>query len=153
MLAFLNFKQDDIGHEFRTDVAWMNMKTHELFSDRGRIIYLQLPYFTKEADACENIYERIIYVLKHMDILERMPWVAQDAVFKKLAEIAKGDDRRKYDASLRSYRDTLAVMEGQYLDGRAEGIAETARKMKGMGIAASVISQATGLTPEEIDAL
>jgi len=35
MLAFLNFKQDDIGHEFRTDVAWMNMKTHELFSDRG----------------------------------------------------------------------------------------------------------------------
>ena len=101
-----------------------------------------------------------------MDILERMPWVAQDAVFKKLAEIAevaslKGDDRRKYDASLRSYRDTLAVMEGQYLDGRAEGlsqgraegIAETARKMKAMGIAASVISQATELTPEEIDAL
>ena len=95
-----------------------------------------------------------------------MPWVAQDAVFKKLAEIAevaslKGDDHRKYDASLRSYRDTLAVMEGQYLDGRAEGlsqgraegIAETARKMKAMGIAASVISQATELTPEEIDAL
>ena len=97
-----------------------------------------------------------------MDILERMPWVAQDAVFKKLAEIAevaslKGDDRRKYDASLRSYRDTLAVMEGQYLDGRAEGraegIAQTARKMKAMGIAASVISQVTGLTTAEIDAL
>ena len=87
-----------------------------------------------------------------------MPWVAQDAVFKKLAEIAevaslKGDDRRKYDASLRSYRDTLAVMEGQYLDGRAEGIAETARKMKADGIPTGTIAKYTGLTPEEIEAL
>ena len=96
-----------------------------------------------------------------MDILERMPWVAQDAVFKKLAEIAKGDDRRKYDASLRSYRDTLAVMEGQYLDGRAEGlsqgraegIAETARKMKADNMPIELIAKYTGLTPDEIAVL
>jgi len=61
--------------------------------------------------------------------------------------------RRKYDASLRSYRDTLAVMEGQYLDGRAEGIAETARKMKADGIPTGTIAKYTGLTPEEIEAL
>lgn len=47
-----------------------------------------------------------------MDILEIMPWIAQDAVFKKLADIAevaslKGEERRKYDASLCSYRDTF----------------------------------------------
>ena len=101
-----------------------------------------------------------------MDILERMPWVAQDAVFKKLAEIAevaslKGDDRRKYDASLRSYRDTLAVMEGQYLEGRAEGlsqgraegIAETARKMKADNMPIELIAKYTGLTPDEIAVL
>ena len=55
-----------------------------------------------------------------MDILQRMPWMAQDAVFKKLSEIAEvasldKEERRKYDESLRHYRDTIIVMEGQYL--------------------------------------
>lgn len=54
-----------------------------------RLIYLQLPYFTKETDDCENDFERIIYVLKHMDVLKRMPWILQDSVFKKLSEIAE----------------------------------------------------------------
>ena len=52
-----------------------------------------------------------------MDILERMPWLAQDAVFQKLASIAEvaalsKEDREKYDESLRKYRDTISVMEG-----------------------------------------
>lgn len=50
-----------------------------------------------------------------MDILQRMPWMAQDAVFKKLSEIAEvasldKEERRKYDESLRHYRDTIIVM-------------------------------------------
>ena len=73
LVAFLNFKLNDISSEFRTDVALMDMKRHTLFSDKVRLTYLQLPYFTKEADDCENIFERIIYVLKNMDILQRMP--------------------------------------------------------------------------------
>ena len=131
-----------------------------------QIIYLQLPYFIKEPDDCNDIFERIIYVLKHMDVLERMPWMAQNAVFQRLSEIAEvaslnKDERQKYDASLRSYRDTLAVMEGQFLEGeakgraegRAEGIADTARKMKSDGLPIDTIVKYTGLTTEEIGAL
>ena len=170
LVAFLNFKQDDIGKEFRTDVSWMDMKYHTPFSDKGRIIYLQLPYFDKEADECNNIFERFIYVLKHMDVLQRMPWLAQDAVFKRLSEVAEvaaldKDERQKYDASLRHYRDTLAVMEGQYLEGedkgRAEGRAEgreeerqsMARRMKDDGVPVETISKYTGLTVDEVNAL
>ena len=91
-----------------------------------------------------------------------MPWVAQDAVFKKLSEITdiaslNKEERKKYDESLRHYRDTLIVMEGQYLEGeakgRAEGIRDTARKMKADGLPLDVISKYTGLTAEEIEAL
>ena len=166
LVAFLNFRQDDIGKEFRTDVAWMDMKTHKVFSDKGRLIYLQLPYFTKEPDECNDIFERIIYVLKHMDVLERMPWMAQNAVFQRLSEIAEvaalsKEERRDYDASLKSYRDTLSVMEGQFLEGekkgRAEGevlgITKTARNLKAMGLSVADIAKATGLTAEEIGAL
>ena len=113
----------------------------------------------------------MIYTLKHMDVLQRLPWPAQNAVFQKLSSIAdvaslSKEDRRKYDANLKAYRDTIAVMEGQYLEGeqkgiekgRAEGEAigaqkkamDNARKMKELGMAADVISQVTGLPEEEI---
>ena len=120
LVAFLNFKLPDISSEFRTDVALMDMRRRTAFSDKVRLIYLQLPYFSKDADDCNDIFERFIYVLKHMDILQRMPWMAQDAVFKKLSEIAEvaslsNEDRRRYDESLRHYRDTIVVMEGQFM--------------------------------------
>ena len=144
----------------------MDMKERTLFSDKVRLVYLQLPYFTKEADECETIFEKIIYTLKHMDILQRMPWMAQNAVFKRLSEIAEvaslnSEERRKYDESLRAYRDTIAVMEGQFAqgelkgraEGRAEGILSIARKMKQKGKPVSEIAEMTDLSPEEIDQL
>ena len=167
LIAFLNFKLSDISGDFRTDVTLMDMKHRTVFSDRMRLVYLQLPYFTKEADECENVFEQFIYVLKHMDVLQRMPWLAQDAVFKKLSEIAEvasltKEERRQYDESLRHYRDTIVVMEGQYEqgerkgravgreEGRAEGIMEVARNLRNMGMSAHDVAKATGLTVEEV---
>ena len=47
-----------------------------------------------------------------MDILERMPWMAQNAVFQRLSEIAvvaslNEEQRMKYDANMKAYRDTI----------------------------------------------
>lgn len=174
LVAFLNFDTSDISKDFRTDVALMDMKHRTVFSDKVRLIYLQLPYFTKEADDCKNDFERIIYTLKNMDILQRLPWAAQDAVFKRLSEIAEvasmdRNERLRYDESLRAYRDTFAVMEGQYLQGRAEGEAkgraegraegrtegllDVARKMKSKGKSLEEIIEMTDLTEEEINQL
>ena len=167
LIALLNFKREDISKEFRTDVTLMDMKRKTLFSDKVRMVYLQLPFFTKELDECETLFEKLIFVLKHMDVLQRMPWLAQDAVFQKLASIAdvaslSKQERLAYDENLRKYRDTIAVMEGQYLEGmekgevkgRAEGRAEAncdnARKMKADGMAIELIAKYTGLTTEEI---
>ena len=180
LVSFLNFKLSDISGDFRTDVALMDMKRRTVFSDKVRLIYLQLPYFTKEADECESVFERFIYVLKHMDILQRMPWMAQDAVFKKLSEIAEvasldKEERKKYDESLRAYRDTIVVMEGQFMagerkgreegerkgreegreegerKGRAEEKLNIARKMKARGMSAEEIAEMTGISVREIE--
>lgn len=162
LVAFLNFKISDISKDFRTDVALMDMKERTLFSDKVRLVYLQLPYFTKEAEECETIFEKIIYTLKHMDILQRMPWMAQNAVFKRLSEIAEvaslnSEERRKYDESLRAYRDTLAVMDGQFVQGEQKGRAEeklaNARSLKENGVPADIIAKSLGLTAEEIERL
>ena len=166
LVAMLNFTLQDIGTTFRTDVALMDMKSKELFSEKVRMIYLQLPYFKKEAEECENDFERWIYVLKHMETLNRLPWMAQDSVFERLAQIADisaltKEERIKYDRSIKQYRDAISVYEGARLEGRAEGLAEgrtegvlsTARNMKAKGLSTELIMEITGLTAEAIEAL
>ena len=94
-----------------------------------------------------------------MDILERMPWAAQNSVFQKLASIAEvgalsKEDRIKYDESLRKFRDTISVMEGQRLEGKAEGRAEekltNARSLKANGVPLDIIAKSLNLTDKEI---
>ena len=169
-VAMLNFTLADIGSTFRTDVALMDMKSKEYFSDKVRMIFLQLPYFTKEAEACKNDFERWIFVLKHMDTLTRLPWMAQNAVFERLAQIADisaltKEERLKYDEGIKQYRDAISVYEGAILSGRAEGLKEglkegeargilsTARNMKAAGLESGLIAQITGLSAEAIEAL
>ena len=152
------------------DVFLAEKGTTEQFSDKLRMIFLQLPLFTKEADECENQVERWIYLLKNMETLNRLPWAAQSAVFKKLESIADVGgmtraERLKYDEALKKYRDTISVFEGVRIEGRMEGRMEgrvegslkekiaIASNLRSMGMSISDISKATGLQEEEIKAL
>ena len=182
LVAFLNFSLPDIGEEFRTDVALMDMKTGRLFSNDLRLIYLQLPHFVKEVDECDNDFDRWIYVLKNMEALNRLPWAAKNSVFERLSQIAdisslSKEERMKYDEGIRKYRDTLCVMDGAYLKGIAEGmekgiaegmekgiaegmekgiaegVLQTARNLKNLGFNISDIQKATGLPEETIKGL
>ena len=178
LVAFLNFKIDDIGTKFRTDAVLMDMESKEVFSNDFRMIYLQLPYFDKTAEECENDFERWIYVLKNMEALNRMPFAAKDSVFAKIAEIAdisalSKEERMKYDEGIRKYRDTICVMdyaiekgikegmekgiEKGIEKGRAEGRAEErygiAKNLLAMGLPIDSIIQATGLNRDEITSL
>ena len=120
----------------------------------------------KEAEECENQVERWIYLLKNMETLNRLPWAAQSAVFKKLESIADVSgmtraERLQYDEALKKYRDTISVFEGVRMEGRMEGRVEGSLKekmaiasnLRSMGMSISDISKATGLQEEEIKAL
>ena len=92
--------------------------------------------------------------------------MAQESLFKKLEQIVdiasmSKADRIKYDESIKKYRDTLAVMSGQWLEGKAEGkaeglqegIAKVAKNMKAMKMSDKQIAAATGLSEETIKSL
>ena len=166
LVAFVNFNMEGLANNFRTDVVLMNKQRGIPFSDKERFIFLQLPVFKKEADECRDDFERWIYVLKNMEILDRMPWAAKDSVFHKLAEIGEvsnmtKDERLKYDAALRHYRDTLNVMRSAEDKGRQQGLTEgrqqgltegrqqaniqTAKNLLAMGLSVDQIAKATGL--------
>ena len=102
-----------------------------------------------------------------METLKRMPFKAQDSVFAKLEKIVdiaslSKEERMKYDESIKQYRDTIAVMNGQYEEGMAKGMAkgksegernkalEIAKNLKSMGLPYEQISTVTGLPIDEI---
>ncbi len=81
---FMNFVMDkDMPSKIRTDVVLSDRDTGKLFSNKFRQIFIELPNFNKEEDECENDFERWIYILKHMDTLDRMPFKARKAVFER----------------------------------------------------------------------
>lgn len=113
-----------------------------------------------------------------METLERMPFEARKAVFKKLLEVANvenmtPEERYCYDESLKAYRDyynTIASAErisrekGQAegeakgkAEGKAEGLTEglllVASNMKKKGIDLTSIIECTGLDEETVNAL
>lgn len=167
---FMNFRERHFAQKFRTDVALMDTQTNELFSNKIRMIFLQLPEFTKEAEECENYFDRWIYVLKNMNILNRMPWAAQYAAFQRLSQICETAaltpaQRDRYEESMKVYLDNIAIAERAAEDGMEKGIEKglqqgqketnlaNARKMKELGLSSDVISQVTGLSNAEIEHL
>ena len=181
MVAFINFHMEGLGDQFRYDIGLADMATGKPFSGKERFIFLQLPGCKKEADECENDFERWIYVLKNMETFNRMPWAAKNSVFRKLAEVAEvsnlsKEDRIKYDAALRHYRDTLNAMQGAEAKGHAKGLEEglakgleeglakgreegekqrkgIAKKLMSLGCSYKMVMEATGLSEEELRSL
>ena len=102
-----------------------------------------------------------------MNVFERMPFMAKNAVFRKLTEISditalSKEEHEKYDESIKILRDNyatfkFAIKEG-HDKGRAEGRAEgqtkekkqIAQNMLKEGMAVSLICKMTGLDEQEI---
>ena len=174
---FMNFHLDGQRQaRFRTDIDLRDMRTNEPFSDKMRFIFLDLPAFTKDEETCETDFERWIYVLKNMEILQRMPFKARKSVFEELEKMElekitdisalSKEDQEKYEEIIKVYRDNLVTeqwaieqgfkkghekgLEKGLEKGRKEGILLTARNMKNKGYSSEDIAQITGLTLEEI---
>lgn len=176
-IYFMNFRLPNLS-KFRTDIVLSDRESGLLMNDKLRQIYLSLPYFDLEEDECETDFDCWIYLLKHMETLERMPFEARKAVFKKLLEVANvenmtPEERYCYDESLKAYRDyynTIASAErisrekGQAegeakgkAEGKAEGLTEglllVASNMKKKGIDLTSIIECTGLDEDTINTL
>ena len=122
--------------------------------------------------------EKWIYVLKYMEVLERLPFTAQKKIFDHLAKLAdvrclSSEEQEKYDESIKAVDDYYSGLYGSYIEGEEKGIAKgmvegiakgiakgelskslaIARNLLAMGMSWSQIMQATGLTEEQLKQL
>ena len=124
----------------------------------NRFIYLSLPFFDKSEEECETGFEKWIYVLKYMEVLERLPFTAQKKIFDHLAKLAdvrclSSEEQEKYDESIKAIDDYYSGLYGSYIEGEEKGRAEVARNLLAMGMSWSQIIQATGLTENQLKQL
>lgn len=176
---FMNFVMNkDMPAKIRTDVVLADRDTGKVFNGKFRQIFIELPNFNKEEDECSTDFERWIYILKHMDTLDRMPFKARKAVFERLEKMASKanmtqEERAQYEEEWKFYNDYFNTldfaqkkgleegrkkgMEEGRKEGKEEGMLaariETARKLKELGVATDAIAISTGFSPDEIESL
>ena len=156
--------------KFRTDVALREKSSDTIFSDKLRFIYLSLPFFNKSEEECESGFEKWIYVLKYMEVLERLPFTAQKKIFDHLAKLPdvrylSSEEQEKYDESIKAVDDYYSGLYGSYVEGEEKGIAKgraegelfksltIARNLLAMGMSLPQIVKATGLNEEQLKQL
>ncbi len=142
------------------------------------MIFLELPKFTETKEECDTDFKRWIFILKHMEALERLPFTSQKELFHKLEEMAEiahigHKEREKYEESLKVFRDNNATIDWAIERGRAEGMEKGMEKgrtegervgrederkrvalnLLRIGISPSQIQSATGLSASDIEKL
>lgn len=178
-VGILDFIFDDhkSDEELLHTVALKNQRC-EVFYDKLKFIYIELPKFKKQEQDLETQFDKWLYVFRHLSNLQDRPRKLQDRIFQKLfeaAEIAKfsPEERNAYEDSLKYYRDLKNVVDTSREEGIQEGIEkgikegvekgikegiekrnfEIANKMKEKGMSKAEISELTGLNDNEINDL
>ena len=125
----MNFSEPGLEDKFRTDTVIADRERGKVVNAHFRQIYLQFPFFKKELNECETLYDKLIYTLKNMQHWNRMPDALKEQVFSRLEELAAVanlslEDRIAYDKALDRYRVSRIVEEDAREAGWKKGLAE-----------------------------
>ena len=93
------------------------------------------------------------FILKYMEVLERLPFTAQKKIFDHLAKLAdvrclSSEEQEKYDESIKAADDYYSGLYGSYVEGEEKGIAKGIAKGRVEGMAKG---RAEGMAKEKID--
>ncbi|NEO95329.1 MAG: Rpn family recombination-promoting nuclease/putative transposase [Moorea sp. SIO3G5] len=178
-VGILDFVFDDHKHESELlHVVELKNQHCEVFYDKLKFIYVELPKFTKSLDELESHFDKWLFLFKHLAQLNEPPLPLQEDVFAQLFDVAEianfsSAEQALYQDSLKVYRDMYNVtqtlidetleqgIEQGIKQGRQQGRAEgrqeekqqIAKQMKAAGLPAQDIAQYTGLSMDEIDRL
>jgi predicted transposase/invertase (TIGR01784 family) len=134
----------------------------EVFYDKLKFIYVELPKFTKTIDQLHSHFDKWLFLLKHLPNLEDQPQTLQEEIFQQLftiAEIANfsREEQNAYENSLKYYRDLKNVVDTSREVGREEGREEErqeiALNLLRDEVPVAVIARCTGLSIEEVQQL
>jgi predicted transposase/invertase (TIGR01784 family) len=162
LVAILDFIFDEDKNDplhYRYVVQLTDIDTKKVFYDKLTFIYLEMPKFNKKSKELVTHFDKWMYALKALPTISESPEFLEEEIFKKLFQISavqnlSPEEKERYESSLKFYRDTKNVIDTAREEGRIEGeaigIRKTAKNLLALGLTHAQISQATGLSVEEI---
>ncbi|NJM49266.1 MAG: Rpn family recombination-promoting nuclease/putative transposase [Alkalinema sp. RU_4_3] len=124
-VGVLDFIFDDHKNENKLlHIIQLKDQECEVFYDKLKFIYIELPKFTKTLDQLTTHFDKWLYLLKHLAELSDRPQPLQEEIFNDLfeaAEIANFSpiEQDTYQNSLKYYRDMNNVVDTAREEGRA----------------------------------
>ena len=174
VVAILNFKFDHIegwpSDRYHSSYRLREDSNHEIMTDVLRFVFLELGRFNKRIWELETVSDKWMYLLKHMHEMVEIPENFSEPLFKRLFLLAKigkftAEEYKQYQESLNSMGDYYNIIntavedaekrgrEAGRIEGKEEGITETARNLIALGVDVETVARATGLSFDEIEAL
>ena len=181
-IIILNFRfshKDDWPQEkFRSSYRLREDGNHEVMTDVLRFVFLELGRFRKRIWELETVFDKWMYLLRHMHEMVDIPKEFDDSLFRRLFMLAEIDnftaeEYKQYQKSLENMGDYQNIIntaveeavlrglekgreEGR-VEGREEGREETRMEMalnfKRLGTPNEIIAKATGLAMDVIEGL
>ena len=136
----------------------LDIEDHEVFFDKLRFTFLQMPAFNKEEKDLISHYDKWCYFLQNLENMDNIPEILQEEIFKKAfktAEIANlsKDEYKKYINSLDAYREIKGVTENAIEEGMNIKTIEIAKEMIIEKLPKEQIARLTKLSIAAIDKL
>ena len=130
LIGILDFEYDEREErrKFMRDVT-LKDQDGDQFYDKLRFIFLQMPLFSKSESELKTRQDKWVYFLKNLESFDSIPSILCEPVFEQAfhtAELAamSEQERERYEANLKIYRDNLAVLKTAMIEGEAKGRAE-----------------------------
>ena len=127
-IAVLDFayKDEADSDKYFHDVRYYDITENEIFYDKVRLLYLEMPKFKKKFNELKTNEDKWLYFLKNLPDMNEQTAELNGAVFEKAfkqAEIANytKDEYNAYIASLDYYWCNYADMDTAKQEGREEG--------------------------------
>lgn len=164
-IAILDFVFDEDKHDldkYKYFVKLSDIETNKVFYNKLTFVYLEMPKFKKELSEIETRFEKWLYVLRHLNDLDKIPAKLTEKVFKRLFEVAEiasfnREQLMQYEDSLKYYRDLKNSFDTIRDEGREEGREleklELAARMKAKGYGLLEIMEITGLDKQTVENL
>ena len=154
-IFFMNFVHEVLLDKFRSDFGIRNLKSGkpqelQVLTDKLRMVFLQMPQFTKTIEECETKLDKWTYIIKNMETLNEMPWREQEELFDEISKVASvaalsEEERNRYEDALRNYRDNIDVRNADIHEERIR----MARLMRADNCSSETISKYTSLSLDE----
>lgn len=180
VVAILNFKfEHEDGwpaERYHSSYRIREDLTREVMTDALRFVFLELGRFRKRLWELESVFDKWMYLLKHVHEMEEIPEKFADPSFKRLfllAEIGNftAEEYQQYQKSLTNMGDydniintavedaekrgrAAGLEEGEAKgleQGRAEGRRDAIVQMLRAGVSAEIIADALGLSIVELE--